>query len=154
MTAKQLEQETGCKIMVRGKGSMRDRKKVGIHNLNVLISKSLFMQLCNNMSRRSSSSRSNLSSVKHWPSFNSHSAYFFSFFSSPSLSCLFTLASSHCKKTRFGLETVSLQLTLLSHSHMYSCDLLRNAFTCFCCCCCCCCWCIPSLLLLSHLQEQ
>lgn len=27
MTAKQLEQETGCKIMVRGKGSMRDRKK-------------------------------------------------------------------------------------------------------------------------------
>lgn len=29
MTAKQLEQETGCKIMVRGKGSMRDKKKVG-----------------------------------------------------------------------------------------------------------------------------
>lgn len=27
MTAKQLEQETGCKIMVRGKGSMRDRRK-------------------------------------------------------------------------------------------------------------------------------
>ena len=27
MTAKQLEHETGCKIMVRGKGSMRDRKK-------------------------------------------------------------------------------------------------------------------------------
>jgi protein quaking len=27
MTAKQLEQDTGCKIMVRGKGSMRDRKK-------------------------------------------------------------------------------------------------------------------------------
>ena len=27
MTAKQLEQETGCKIMVRGRGSMRDRKK-------------------------------------------------------------------------------------------------------------------------------
>ncbi|GIY19204.1 protein held out wings [Caerostris extrusa] len=27
MTAKQLEQETGCKIMVRGKGSMRDKKK-------------------------------------------------------------------------------------------------------------------------------
>jgi len=27
MTTKQLEQETGCKIMVRGKGSMRDRKK-------------------------------------------------------------------------------------------------------------------------------
>ena len=28
MTAKQLEQETGCKIMVRGRGSMRDKKKV------------------------------------------------------------------------------------------------------------------------------
>ncbi|KAM4607957.1 protein quaking-B [Polymixia lowei] len=27
LTAKQLEAETGCKIMVRGKGSMRDRKK-------------------------------------------------------------------------------------------------------------------------------
>lgn len=27
MTAKQLEQDTGCKIMVRGKGSMRDRMK-------------------------------------------------------------------------------------------------------------------------------
>lgn len=27
MTAKQLEQETGCKIMVRGSGSMRDKKK-------------------------------------------------------------------------------------------------------------------------------
>uniref|UniRef100_A0A0N4ZPQ7 KH domain-containing protein n=1 Tax=Parastrongyloides trichosuri TaxID=131310 RepID=A0A0N4ZPQ7_PARTI len=27
MTAKQLEQETGCKIMVRGKGSLRDKKK-------------------------------------------------------------------------------------------------------------------------------
>ena len=30
MTAKQLEQETGCKIMVRGKGSMRDKAKVSI----------------------------------------------------------------------------------------------------------------------------
>lgn len=28
MTAKELEQFTGCKIMVRGKGSMRDKKKV------------------------------------------------------------------------------------------------------------------------------
>lgn len=28
MTAKQLERETGCKIMVRGRGSMRDRKRV------------------------------------------------------------------------------------------------------------------------------
>ncbi|VDN60406.1 unnamed protein product [Dracunculus medinensis] len=27
MTAKQLERETGCKIMVRGRGSMRDRKR-------------------------------------------------------------------------------------------------------------------------------
>ena len=30
LTAKQLEQETGCKVMVRGKGSMRDKKKVSI----------------------------------------------------------------------------------------------------------------------------
>lgn len=28
LTAKQLEAETGCKIMVRGKSSMRDKKKV------------------------------------------------------------------------------------------------------------------------------
>ncbi len=28
LTAKQLEAETGCKIMVRGRSSMRDRKKV------------------------------------------------------------------------------------------------------------------------------
>lgn len=28
MTAKQLEHETGCKIMVRGRGSMRDDSKV------------------------------------------------------------------------------------------------------------------------------
>lgn len=36
MTAKQLEQETGCKIMVRGKGSMRDKKKVSyIFTLNI-----------------------------------------------------------------------------------------------------------------------
>ena len=34
MTTKQLEQETGCKIMVRGKGSMRDKKKVS--SLNVI----------------------------------------------------------------------------------------------------------------------
>ena len=27
MTSKQLEQETGCKIMIRGKGSMRDKIK-------------------------------------------------------------------------------------------------------------------------------
>jgi hypothetical protein len=28
MTAKQLEHETGCKVMVRGRGSLRDAKKV------------------------------------------------------------------------------------------------------------------------------
>lgn len=33
MTAKQLEQETGCKIMVRGKGSMRDKKKVSKNDI-------------------------------------------------------------------------------------------------------------------------
>lgn len=33
MTAKQLESETGCKIMVRGKGSMRDKKKVFKKNI-------------------------------------------------------------------------------------------------------------------------
>ncbi|CAI5438329.1 unnamed protein product [Caenorhabditis angaria] len=31
MTAKQLEQDTGCKIMVRGKGSMRDKSKENTH---------------------------------------------------------------------------------------------------------------------------
>lgn len=31
MTAKQLEQETGCKIMIRGRGSMRDKKKVSLN---------------------------------------------------------------------------------------------------------------------------
>ena len=30
LTAKQLEAETGCKIMVRGKGSMRDKKKISL----------------------------------------------------------------------------------------------------------------------------
>lgn len=35
MTAKQLEQETGCKIMVRGKGSMRDKKKVSWNYQNI-----------------------------------------------------------------------------------------------------------------------
>ena len=34
LTAKQLEQETGCKVMVRGKGSMRDKKKVRLANHN------------------------------------------------------------------------------------------------------------------------
>lgn len=35
MTAKELEQFTGCKIMVRGKGSMRDKKKVRIPSQDV-----------------------------------------------------------------------------------------------------------------------
>lgn len=42
MTAKQLEQETGCKIMVRGKGSMRDKKKV---NKYVLLSFKIIINL-------------------------------------------------------------------------------------------------------------
>ena len=33
MTAKQLEGDTGCKIMVRGRGSMRDKQKVKTLNL-------------------------------------------------------------------------------------------------------------------------
>ena len=37
MTAKQLEQETGCKIMVRGKGSMRDKQKVCTKPFNVFV---------------------------------------------------------------------------------------------------------------------
>lgn len=37
MTAKQLEQETGCKIMIRGRGSMRDKKKVSIAWLVMVI---------------------------------------------------------------------------------------------------------------------
>lgn len=46
MTAKQLEQETGCKIMIRGKGSVRDRSRdatrrarpeLGEDNLHVLV---------------------------------------------------------------------------------------------------------------------
>lgn len=37
MTAKQLEQETGCKIMVRGKGSMRDKKKVSSVRIYVYV---------------------------------------------------------------------------------------------------------------------
>ena len=32
MTAKQLEQETGCKIMIRGKGSMRNKHMVSTPN--------------------------------------------------------------------------------------------------------------------------
>ncbi|XP_038047376.1 protein quaking-A-like isoform X3 [Patiria miniata] len=34
MYAKQLEKETGCKIMIRGKGSMRDKKKVWKEEMN------------------------------------------------------------------------------------------------------------------------
>ncbi|XP_074846371.1 KH domain-containing RNA-binding protein QKI isoform X2 [Carettochelys insculpta] len=36
LTAKQLEAETGCKIMVRGKGSMRDKKKVSFKSRGIL----------------------------------------------------------------------------------------------------------------------
>lgn len=34
MTAKDLEHYTGCKVMVRGKGSMRDKKKVRVFYLD------------------------------------------------------------------------------------------------------------------------
>ena len=40
LTAKQLEQETGCKVMVRGKGSMRDKKKVSPELWSVLYQRS------------------------------------------------------------------------------------------------------------------
>ena len=58
MTTKQIEQNTGCKIMIRGKGSMRDRKKVSqdnIYYINVLcvsfgfiirLYRSFALQLC------------------------------------------------------------------------------------------------------------
>ena len=46
MTTKQLEQETGCKIMVRGKGSMRDKKKVrrknGISEIRIYLYYGIF----------------------------------------------------------------------------------------------------------------
>jgi len=42
MTAKQLEQDTGCKIMVRGKGYMRDKVKVSVSMVLVPIAKSPF----------------------------------------------------------------------------------------------------------------
>lgn len=43
MTAKQLEQETGCKIMVRGKGSMRDKKKVSwVHGIEIACDQTCF----------------------------------------------------------------------------------------------------------------
>lgn len=42
MTAKQLEQETGCKIMVRGKGSMRDKKKVSARLTHIFESVAIF----------------------------------------------------------------------------------------------------------------
>lgn len=45
MTAKQLEQETGCKIMVRGKGSMRDKKKVSSRSLLIKIMRFLLVPL-------------------------------------------------------------------------------------------------------------
>jgi len=43
LTAKQLEQETGCKIMVRGKGSMRDKKKVSEHPNYTLTTKKVMV---------------------------------------------------------------------------------------------------------------
>lgn len=43
MTAKQLEQETGCKIMVRGKGSMRDKKKVSL--MKILTKKLIWIRI-------------------------------------------------------------------------------------------------------------
>lgn len=46
MTAKQLEQETGCKIMVRGKGSMRDKKKVSMIDNNKMINILFFLSFC------------------------------------------------------------------------------------------------------------
>ena len=46
MTAKQLEQETGCKIMVRGKGSMRDKAKVStLFELDINIAKLIIFNL-------------------------------------------------------------------------------------------------------------
>lgn len=44
LTAKQLEAETGCKIMVRGKGSMRDKKKVSFcFSFSCLLFRSYFI---------------------------------------------------------------------------------------------------------------
>ena len=43
MTTKQLEQETGCKIMVRGKGSMRDKKKVRKNGISKF---QIYLYLC------------------------------------------------------------------------------------------------------------
>jgi rRNA processing protein Krr1/Pno1 len=45
LTAKQLEQETGCKVMVRGKGSMRDKKKVRRARTEQCYSRALFLLL-------------------------------------------------------------------------------------------------------------
>ena len=41
MTAKELEQYTGCKIMVRGKGSMRDKKKVSFASSEIQLNLSI-----------------------------------------------------------------------------------------------------------------
>ena len=47
LTAKQLEQETGCKVMVRGKGSMRDKKKVSHTSLFIYrYQENLFLAIC------------------------------------------------------------------------------------------------------------
>ncbi len=44
MTAKQLEADTGCKIMVRGRGSMRDKQKVRDSIENIRFSIKNFFQ--------------------------------------------------------------------------------------------------------------
>lgn len=49
MTAKELETQTGCKIMVRGKGSMRDKVKVSRFCVKVYLSSfGTFFQNLNN----------------------------------------------------------------------------------------------------------
>jgi hypothetical protein len=45
LTAKQLEQETGCKVMVRGKGSMRDKKKVSSEESNLCLKSRFFSSI-------------------------------------------------------------------------------------------------------------
>lgn len=62
LTAKQLEAETGCKIMVRGKSSMRDKKKVNssaflrffFHTINtkcvlLLLAYFFLLSVCNDL---------------------------------------------------------------------------------------------------------
>ena len=53
MTAKQLEADTGCKIMVRGRGSMRDKQKV-INRKEILISFGIYSYLIGRSKSRQS----------------------------------------------------------------------------------------------------